>query len=370
MANDYGHHRPGALSAAEVGAYDFETGGHLPEVTLAYETWGTLNAAGDNAVLVAHALTGDSHVASTRQDPEAGWWQSLVGPGRPIDTRTWFVVAPAMVGGCYGSTGPGSPDSTGVPWGSRFPFVTIRDSVHLERRLLEQLGVSRLHAVIGGSMGGARALEWAATCPDLVDGVGVFACGAASTAEQIAFGQTQVLAIRNDRHFHGGDYYAGPRPEAGLQLARRIAHITYRTGADLHERFGRTRQGAEDPFGSPRSLSRAGRYQVESYMDYHGRKLSDRFDPNAYLTLAEALISHDVGRGRGGARAALAGVRARAFVVAVDSDRLYYPSESHELADMLPGADGAHVISSPIGHDGFLTSPEQLGAELREALAL
>ncbi|WP_147108669.1 homoserine O-acetyltransferase MetX [Nesterenkonia populi] len=370
MPNDYGHRPGGALRTAELGAFEFETGGQLPQVTLAYETWGQLNEAGDNAILVAHALTGDTHVASTGADPETGWWEGLLGPGRPIDTGRWFVIAPAMAGGCYGSTGPGSPDRAGVPWGSRFPFVTIRDSVRLERRLLEQLGVPRLHAVVGGSMGGARALEWAATFPELVGGVGVFACGAASTAEQISFGQAQVLAIRNDPNFRGGDYYAGPRPEAGLRLARRIAHITYRTGSELQERFGRARQGAEDPFGSARSLARTGRYQVESYMDHHGQKLAARFDPNAYLTLAEALMSHDVGRGRGGPQKALAEVQARAFVVAVDSDRLYYPHESHELAELLPGAEKAHVISSPIGHDGFLTSADQLGDEMREALAL
>lgn len=370
LPNDYGDRPAGALRTASLGPYEFETGGALPDVTLAYETWGELNEAGDNAILVAHALTGDSHVAATSADPEDGWWEGLLGPGRPIDTSRWFVIAPAMVGGCYGSSGPAFPDAEGVPWGSRFPFVTIRDSVHLERRLLEQLGVRRLHAVVGGSMGGARALEWAATHPEIVDGVGVFACGAASTAEQIAFGQTQVLAIRNDPHFSGGDYYAGPAPEAGLELARRIAHITYRTGAELQERFGRAPQTAEDPFGSVRSTARTGRYQVESYMDHHGRKLASRFDPNAYITLAEALMSHDVGRGRGGAEKALARVGARAFVVAVDSDRLYYPHESHELAELLPGAQKAHVISSPIGHDGFLTSADQLGDEMREALQL
>ncbi|MCH8271057.1 MAG: alpha/beta fold hydrolase, partial [Planctomycetes bacterium] len=197
----------------------FETGGELPEVQIAYETWGTLNEAGDNAILVAHALTGDTHVATTEADPAPGWWEGLLGPGRPIDTTKWFVLAPAMVGGCYGSTGPASPDSEGRPWGSRFPFTTIRDAVHLEARLADHLGIRRFHTVIGGSMGGARALEWAATCPDRVAGVAVFACGAASTAEQVAFGQAQIKAIENDAHFAGGDYYRGPAPEEGLGLA-------------------------------------------------------------------------------------------------------------------------------------------------------
>lgn len=358
----------GALQTADVGEYTFEAGGYLPQVTIAYETWGTLNSAGDNAVLVAHALTGDSHVAATEADPEDGWWEGLLGQGRPIDPGKWFVIAPAMVGGCYGSTGPAFPDPDGVPWGSRFPFVTIRDSVHLEARLADQLGITKFHTVIGGSMGGARALEWAATYPDRVAGVGVFACGAASTAEQIAFGQAQIKAIENDPHFAGGDYYSGPRPEAGLGLARRIAHITYRTEQEMAVRFGREPQGGEDPFGS--SVRRSGRYQVESYLDHQAAKLVSRFDPNSYIVLAEALISHDVGRGRGGVEAALRQVTATPFLAAVGSDRLYHPEQSQEMAEMIPGDHAVHTIDSPIGHDGFLTSADQLSEQIREVLGL
>ena len=368
LENDFGSRPAGALQVVELGEHTFETGGHLPSVRIAYETWGRLNQAGDNAVLVAHALTGDSHVASSEMDPSAGWWQGLLGPGQPIDTEKWFVIAPAMVGGCYGSTGPASLDPDGRPWGSRFPFVTIRDSVHLEARLADQLGIRRFHTVIGGSMGGARALEWAVTFPDRVAGAAVFACGAASTAEQIAFGQAQVAAIENDPYFAGGDYYSGEIPEAGLGLARRIAHITYRTEAELAVRFGREPQGQEDPFGwSPR---RRGRYQVESYLDHQAKKLASRFDPNAYLILAEALMSHDVGRGRGGAEQALQQVTATPFLAAVDTDRLYFPDQSRQLAELIPGEHRVHTISSPIGHDGFLTSAEQLGAQMREVLGL
>lgn len=366
VLNDYGHRPAGALHTFDAGEFTCETGGYLPEVTLAYETWGELNAAGDNAVVVAHALTGDSHVASTAADPSIGWWEGLVGPGRPIDPTRWFVVAPAMVGGCYGSTGPASLDPDGVPWGSRFPFITIRDAVHLEKRLLDHLGVTAVQTVIGGSMGGARALEWAATYPDLVRGVGVFACGAASTAEQIAFGQAQCLAIRNDPHFHGGDYYGGRLPLEGVGLARRIAHITYRAEAELQVRFGRDPQGTEDPFaGTPR-----GRYQVESYLDHQAAKLTSRFDPNAYLVLTEALMSHDVGRGRGGVAEALSHVTATPFLAAVDTDRLYFPEQTQEIADLIPGDHSTHVITSPIGHDGFLTSAEQLIEPLKRSLNL
>ncbi|WP_300342911.1 homoserine O-acetyltransferase [Nesterenkonia sp.] len=354
----------------DAGPFSFETGGHLPQVRLAYETWGELNQAGDNAVLVAHALTGDTHVASSPADPSPGWWEPLLGPGRPIDTSRWFVIAPAMVGGCYGSTGPASADPQGIPWGSRFPFVTIRDSVQLEKRLLDHLGVTRLHAVVGGSMGGARALEWAVSWPEFVRGAGIFACGAASTAEQIAFLQAQLLAIRNDPHYAGGDYYGGPRPEAGLGLARRIAHITYRAEPELQQRFGRERQGAEDPFGALSLGAGRGRYQVESYLDHQAGKLVGRFDPNAYVALAEALASHDVGRGRGGVGPALGRVRARMFLAAVDTDRLYFPEQSQQIAEWVPGDVPVHMITSPIGHDGFLTSAEQLGDRMRAELCL
>ena len=371
LDNDFGDRPAGALKTFQTGAFTFETGGQLPAVQLAYETWGQLNDAGDNAVLVAHALTGDTHVASSDVDPQIGWWEGLLGPGRPIDTDKWFVIAPAMIGGCYGSTGPGSPDPDGVPWGSRFPFVTIRDSVQLEKRLLDHLGVTGLHTVVGGSMGGARALEWAVSFPDFVAGVAVFACGAASTAEQIAFGQAQVLAIRNDPDYAGGDYYSGPHPQAGLGLARRIAHITYRTEAELQVRFGRGAQGAEDPFAAQRSAGQPrGRYQVESYLDHQAAKLGRRFDPNAYLVLAEALMSHDVGRDRGGVEAALAQVRATPFLAAVDTDRLYFPEQSEQIADLIPGDHRVHTITSPIGHDGFLTSAEQLGLAMRTTLNL
>ena len=368
--NDFGDRPAGALKTFQAGPFTCETGGYLPEVQLAYETWGELNEAGDNAILVAHALTGDTHVASSSADPAVGWWEGLLGHGRPIDTDTWFVIAPAMVGSCYGSTGPASPDPEGVPWGSRFPFVTIRDGVQLEKRLLDHLGVTRLRTAIGGSMGGGRALEWAVTYPEFVDGVAVFSCGAASTAEQIAFGQAQVLAIRNDPNFRGGDYYGGPLPEDGLGLARRIAHITYRAEAELQVRFGRAPQGPEDPFASHTAEEPRGRYQVESYLDHQAAKLVKRFDPNAYMVLAEALMSHDVGRGRGGVEAALTRVQATPFVAAVDTDRLYFPEQSQQLAELIPGGHPAHMITSPIGHDGFLTSAEQLGDALRSTLGL
>jgi homoserine O-acetyltransferase len=341
-----------------IGPVTLEAGGHLSDVVLAYETWGTLNEDASNAVLVEHALTGSSHVARG-ESGEDGWWDSLVGPGRTIDTDRFYVVSINMLGGCYGSTGPASLDPEGRPWGSRFPFVTIRDSVRTEALLADQLGIDSWHSVIGGSMGGARALEWAVTYPERVQRCAVIACGAASTAEQIAFAQAQVQAIRLDPQFAGGDYYGSPGPEAGLGLARRIAHITYRSEAELSHRFGRAAQGIEEPFGSAVPDGR-GRYQVESYLDHQADKLVRRFDANSYVILTEALMSHDVARDRGGLADALADTTARFFIAAVDSDRLYWPAQSHELASALPGDVPVHTITSPIGHDAFLTEIAQL----------
>lgn len=361
----------GGRHRLRVGELRTETGGLLPDVELAYETWGTLAADGANAVLVLHALTGDAHVAAHEEDPTPGWWDALVGPGRAVDTDRWFVVAPAMIGGCHGSTGPSTPAPDGRPWGSRFPFLTLRDAVEAERRLADHLGIGAWRAVIGGSMGGARALEWAATHPERVAGVGVLAATAASSADQIAWGQAQTAAIRLDPDFQGGDYYPGPGPVAGLGIARRIAHTTYRTAGELGQRFGREPQGVEDPFGAVVGVPGGrGRYAVESYLDHQAAKLTDRFDANSYLVVTEALMGHDVGRGRGGVAAALADYRGRAFVAAVDSDRLYLPAESEALAAALPARPPVHTIASPIGHDGFLTEYGQVADTLKRTLAL
>lgn len=198
----------GVVRYASIGGLELEAGGYLPEVTLAYETWGTLNEDGSNAVLIEHALTGSTHVTRGDSD-EPGWWEQLAGPGAPVDTDRFFVVSINIVGGCYGSTGPSSPAPDGQPWGSRFPLVTLRDSTAAEARLADQLGIGSWYAVLGGSMGGARALEWAVTYPDRVERCAVISIGAASTAEQIAFAQAQTLAIRQDANFNDGDYYGG-----------------------------------------------------------------------------------------------------------------------------------------------------------------
>ncbi|MDQ0617687.1 homoserine O-acetyltransferase MetX [Arthrobacter globiformis] len=357
----------GSVQHLNIGSLELEAGGFLPDVTLAYETWGTLNEDGSNAILVQHALTGDTHVTRGGAGTEEGWWEQLAGPGAPADTDRFFVISINILGGCYGSTGPSSAAPDGKPWGSRFPLVTLRDSTVAEARLADRVGISSWHAVVGGSMGGARALEWAVTFPERVRRCGVISVGARSTAEQIAFAQAQTLAIRQDRHFNGGDYYGGPEPADGLALARRIAHITYRSAYELDFRFGRNAQAAEEPLQAD-ALAGRGRYQVESYLDHQGNKLVRRFDANSYIALTEALMSHDVTRGRGTLKETLARTTADFFVAAVESDRLYFPAQSLELAESLPGNVDVHMIDSPIGHDGFLTEIGQLNAQLRAHL--
>ncbi len=231
---------------------------------------------------------------------------------------------------------------------------------------MDALGIGQWHSVIGGSLGGARALEWALMYPDRVQRCAVIACTAASSAEQIAFAQAQLRSIRLDPGFAGGDYYSGPGPVDGLGLARRIAHITYRSEPELQDRFGRSAQGAETPFGCSAPAER-GRYQVESYLDHQAEKLVARFDANSYVLLTEALMGHDAGRDRGTLEEALRRASATFFIAAVDSDRLYYPVQSDTLAQALPGEVSVNMISSPIGHDAFLTEIHQLDGRLREA---
>jgi homoserine O-acetyltransferase/O-succinyltransferase len=358
---------PGRRQFEDLGPLGLEFGGRLPQVTLAYETWGTLAADGSNAVLVLHALTGDSHVTGPAGPGHrtAGWWQDLVGPGRPIDTERWFVVAPNVLGGCQGSTGPASTAPDGRPWGGRFPFITVRDQVAAEMALTERLGIESWALVVGASMGGMRVLEWAAMAPEQVRAIAAIATTAQTSGEQIAWAHTQLAAIRADRNFADGDYYDAPDgegPHMGLGIARQIAHTTYRSTKELDERFGRIPQHGEQTLGG------GGRFAVQSYLDHHGDKLARRFDANTYVALTGSILSHDLGRDRGGVEAALAEVTARSLVVAVDSDRLYLPAQSDRIAAGIPGAL-ARTIHSDFGHDGFLIEADQLGPIVTEFLA-
>ncbi|WP_354002615.1 homoserine O-acetyltransferase MetX [Ruania halotolerans] len=351
----------------DLGPLHLEAGGRLPHVRMAYETWGELNATGDNAILVLHALTGDAHVTGEAGPghPSAGWWSAMVGPGKPIDTDRYYVVAPNVLGGCQGSTGPSSDAPNGTPWGSRFPYVTVRDQVAAELELTDRLGVSRWALVIGASMGGHRVLEWALAAPERVAAIAAIATCAQSSADQIAWAHAQLGAIRADPKFRGGDYYdaePGDGPHQGLGLARQIAHTTYRSAHELDQRFGRLPQGGENPLGG------AGRFAVQSYLDHHADKLARRFDANSYVALSESMLTHDIGRDRGGADAALASIQARTLALAVSSDRLFPPSQSQRIADGAP--HGVYrELDSPYGHDGFLIEHEQLAPILTEFLA-
>ncbi|HYY12505.1 MAG TPA: homoserine O-acetyltransferase [Kineosporiaceae bacterium] len=352
---------------AEVGALRLESGATLPGVRVAYETWGTLSPARDNAVLVLHALTGDSHVVGEPGPGHAtgGWWNGLVGPGLALDTDRWFVVAPNVLGGCQGTTGPASPDPDGRTWGSRFPFLTVRDQVAAEAALADALGIARWGLVVGGSMGGMRAVEWGVTHPERVERLLVLASTPYATGDQIAWCAAQLAAIRADAGYRGGDYHDAPPgtgPHLGLGVARRIAHATYRSQPELNLRFGRRPQPGEHP------LAGRGRYAVESYLDHQADKLVRRFDAASYVVLTEAMNSHDVGRGRGGTAAALARVRARTAVAAIDSDRLYPVDLGRELADGVPGSLPLRVIESPYGHDGFLIETDAVARLLADLL--
>jgi len=341
-----------------------ERGGTVPAVTVAYETWGSpvADAAGGvgNAVLVLHALSGDSHAAGPAGPghPTVGWWDPLIGPGRPIDTDRFLVVCPNVLGGCQGTTGPASAAPDGAPWGSRWPEITIADQVRVEAAFADAIGVRRWAAVIGGSMGGMRALEWAVATPERVARAVVVACGATATAEQIGLYAAQLAAVTLDPGWRGGDYHAAPPgagPHAGLGLARRLGQLSYRSEPELAARFGNRVQ--DD-----------GRFAVASYLDHHAGKLARRFDAGSYVTLTRAMMTQDVGRARGGPAVAVAACPVPLTVAGVDSDRLYPLRLQRELADWA-GNGAPTVIRSLYGHDGFLLERDQVGAIVTAALA-
>jgi homoserine O-acetyltransferase len=340
-------------------------GALLGPITVAYETWGTLSPSRDNAVLVCHALTGDSHAAGGVEPghPMLGWWNALIGPGRAIDTDRFFVVCPNVLGGCQGTTGPSSIDpATGRPFGSRFPVTTIRDQVDVEAALGDALDIGTWACVIGGSMGGMRALEWAIKCPERVPRAVVIACGAAATAEEIALCSLQIRAIESDPHFKRGDYYdLVEGPWRGMSIARGIGQVSYRSELEFQQRFNRGHQNDEHPF-------EGGLYTVESYLEYHGDKLARRFDANTYINLSRAMNHHDVGRGRGGVAEALSRIGAEVTLAGITSDRLYPLRLQHELADHIPRNKGVEVVHSISGHDAFLTEHERVGEIIANAL--
>lgn len=352
--------------------FALEGGGSLRGIDIAYETWGQLDAAGANAVLLCHAWTGDSHAAGRAEDghPTPGWWEGIVGPGLAIDTDRYFVVCSNVLGGCQGSTGPASPHpEDGRAYGSRFPVVTIRDMVRAQARLADHLGVRVWRSVVGGSMGGMQVLEWGATFPDRVRSLVPIATCSQSSAQQIAWGGIGRRAIRLDPAWRGGDYYeaaTGEGPCQGLALARMVAQVTFRSDNVLTDRFGRDLAETDhDGFDLWQ------RYEVERYLDYHGDKLARRFDANSYLIIGKAMDLHDLARGRGSMRSAARRLRAPVLSIGITTDMLYPLYQQRQIHDMVIEAGGVSefvVIDSPHGHDGFLIELDAIAAPVARFL--
>lgn len=352
------HHR--------IGSFEPELGGYLQDVTLAYETWGELNAARDNAVLIVHALTGDSHAAGEpcSEYKKGGWWEPMIGPGRPIDTDEYFVVCSNVPGGCSGSTGPGSIDpNSGEPYGSRFPLITIRDMVRAQKRLLDALGVQRLALVAGGSIGGQQALEWAVEYPGYVERAIPIAANAALGPQGIGMSELGRRAIMSDPDWQGGDYYGtGRSPDRGLAIARMAGMMTYQSAAGQWERFGRrpaSRPALCEEFG--------GRFEVESYLHYQGGDIVERFDANTYMYLLRAMDLYDVAAGYGSPEEAYGRIEGEVLFVGISSDWLFPAREVRDTAEAARGA-GANAryteIDTLSGHDAFLKDWDELKAAI------
>jgi homoserine O-acetyltransferase len=337
-----------------------QQGDKFGPVTLAYETWGTLNAAGDNAVLITHALTGSSHAhdAERPHDTKAAWWNPLIGPGRFFDTSRYFVICSNILGGCYGSTGPSSLDpGTGLPYGMQFPVISIRDMVNAQRMLIKHLGVQRIAMVAGGSIGGQQALEWAVSYPELVEKVIVVAATASLSAQAVAFSAVQRQAIMADPNWQQGNYPHGDGPHAGLAIARMLAMITYQSEESMELRFAR-REAWQFASASPSGYADLGkRFDVENYLYYQGKALVKRFDANSYLYISRAMDVYDVSEGHPSLEAALRRVRSKALFIGIRSDLLFPAARVRWLAEQVSavGGDATYVeLDSPHGHDAFL----------------
>ncbi len=345
-------------------------GGELPAFDLAYETYGTLNAAGDNAILLIHALTGDAHAAGqhAEDDRKRGWWDPMIGPGRPLDTEKHFIICANALGGCAGSTGPlDNNPATGQPWGKNFPLITVPDLVRTQRLLVDRLGIRRLAAVIGGSLGGMQALEWAVRYPMLTGRVAIIAAAGRLDAQGIALNEVGRRAIMLDPRWQDGDYAPDQGPDEGLAVARMVGTVTYHSKESMATRFGR--RPARGPVARP---TLGGVFDVEGYLHHHGDALVARFDAHSYLRQTRAMDLYDVAEGRGSEGWALSTVRARVLTVGIRSDWLFTPQGVRDLNEALlaAGADARyHELDSPHGHDAFLKEWEMLDPLLRELLA-
>lgn len=336
------------------------SGQSLPSYTLAVQTYGQLNADRSNAVLICHALNASHHVAgiSAESPEDLGWWDNMVGPGKPVDTDIFFVIGVNNLGSCFGSTGPASINpATNRPWGAAFPVLTVEDWVMAQARLADKLGIRRFAAVMGGSLGGMQALSWSITCPDRVANCVVIASTPRLSAQNIAFNEVARRAIITDPDFHGGDYYAhGVVPKRGLAVARMVGHITYLSDSDMAEKFGRTQRApaADGDYHYGFDVE----FEVESYLRYQGEKFSRYFDANTYLIITRALDYFDPGRQTGGdLTLALAAAKANFLLVSFSTDWRFPPPRSREIVKALLNNEASvsyAEIDAPHGHDAFL----------------
>jgi homoserine O-acetyltransferase len=331
----------------------------LQRVNVAYQTYGKLNSARTNAILILHAFSGDAHAAGiTNDDPQPGWWSSMVGPGLAFDTNRYFVISSNVLGGCRGTTGPGSIDpATNQRYALRFPVITISDMVRLQKMLIDHLGIERLLAVSGGSMGGMQALEWAVAYPDSVAAVIPIAATSHHSAQQIAFNEVGRQAIMADPDWNEGDYYDGKPPARGLAVARMIGHITYMSDASMRQKFGRRLRGKE-AFGFHFSAD----FEVESYLRYRGKQFVDRFDANSYLYITKAMDYFDLAAGHASLSAAFDSTRARFLVLSFTSDWLYPTYQSLAIVAALRSSNiqvTFRELTSNYGHDAFLIETKE-----------
>lgn len=370
--------RTGSVGIVHTQFFDFEeplplaSGQELGPYTLAVQTYGELNADRSNAVLICHALNASHHVAGIAADDpsELGWWDNMVGPGKPVDTNRFFVIGVNNIGSCFGSTGPASiRPETGKPWGAAFPVITVEDWVMAQARLADRLGIEKFAAVMGGSLGGMQALSWSITCPHRVAHCVVIASTPMLSAQNIGFNEVARRAIMTDPQFHGGDYYAhGAVPKHGLAVARMIGHITYLSDDDMAEKFGRALRAptadGEWRFGYDVE------FEVESYLRYQGEKFSKYFDANTYLLITRALDYFDPARHTQGDLArALAPALAKFLLVSFSTDWRFPPARSREIVKALLNNAAAVTyaeIDAPHGHDAFLLDDHRYHAVVRE----
>lgn len=334
----------------EFSELQLDSGEKISPVTVVYESYGELNEERSNAVLVLHAFSGTAHAAGvSHADGSTGWWENMIGPGKAFDTEKYFVLCSNVLGGCSGTTGPGSTNpETGKPYGLEFPFVTIADMVRLQKALVDHLGITKLLSVAGGSMGGLQVLQWTVSYPDMCASVIPIATTHRHSAQQIAFNEVGRQAIMADPDFAGGDYYSGPGPDRGLSVARMIGHITYMSDDSMREKFGRRRRQLKD---------QSSVFEVESYLRYRSGQFVERFDANSYIVISRAMDTFDLGRDRASLGDAFEPFGGRTLVISFTSDWLYPSYQSQEIVRALRGRvkDVAYVeLPSSYGHDAFL----------------